>query len=260
MISLVFRRHLFVVLLAFIPFLRVNTSAASDADARYVAAGKAYEQKDFDAAIAGYEGLLQEGYRSPALEYNLGNAHFKAGHLAQSILHYERALKAAPDDEDARYNLRIANLQVVDKIEAIPPVFYRRWMNNLADLLNPDAWSWSLVILSWLLASTVFGFLIIGSPALKKLFFLSSLVLLLLAVSALLAGRESHRKATLDHEAVILSPSLYVKSAPDEKGNDLFILHEGTKVGLLDAVGDWQEIRIANGTVGWVKRNTLEAI
>ena len=61
-------------------------------------------------------------------------------------------------------------------------------------------------------------------------------------------------------EAIILSPSVYVKSSPDEKGNDLFILHEGTKVSLQDQVGNWQEIRLANGTVGWVTLNVLEAI
>lgn len=233
---------------------------ASGADERYSAAGKAYEKKDYGTAITAYEQLLQEGYRAADLYYNLGNAHFKAGHIAAAILNYERALKLAPDDEDTRYNLRIANLQVVDKIETMPAVFYRRWINSISGWCGPDTWSAWLIGLSWLLASIIFGFIITRSPGWKKVLFLSGVMVLFITLVVTLAGRESNRQVSRHDEAIILSPSVYVKSSPDEKGNDLFILHEGTKVSLQDQVGNWQEIRLANGTVGWVTLNVLEAI
>lgn len=237
-----------------------GTVLASGTDERYSTAGKAYEKKEYATAIATYEELLREGYRAPDLYYNLGNAHFKAGHIAAAILNYERALKLAPDDEDTRYNLRIANLQVVDKIETMPAVFYRRWINSISGWCGPDAWSAWLIGLSWLLASIIFGFIITRSPGWKKVLFLSGVMVLFITLVVTLAGRESNRQVSRHDEAIILSPSVYVKSSPDEKGNDLFILHEGTKVSLQDQVGNWQEIRLANGTVGWVTLNVLEAI
>jgi SH3-like domain-containing protein len=57
-----------------------------------------------------------------------------------------------------------------------------------------------------------------------------------------------------------MEASSYVKSSPDEKGNDLFILHEGTKVEVLDELNDWKKIRIANGTVGWIKSGDIEMV
>jgi tetratricopeptide (TPR) repeat protein len=241
-------------------FMLSGSIRGSDAESRYAAAGKAYEQKDYAAAITAYDSLLKDGYRSSDLFYNLGNAHYKAGNIGRAVLNYEKALKLSPDDDDIRYNLRIANLKVVDKIDAIPAVFYRRWLNTVSGWCSPDTWSWWLIAGCWLLAGTVFGFVVSGSSGRKKLFFLAGLLCLLLVGFTALAGWESHRLSTQEHEAVVLAPSVYVKSAPDEKGNDLFILHEGTKVSLLDRVNGWQEIRLANGSVGWVTDASLEAI
>ena len=63
-----------------------------------------------------------------------------------------------------------------------------------------------------------------------------------------------------DDEAIIFSPSVYVKSSPDKTSTDLFILHEGTKVKLLDEVGPWKKIRISDGNVGWLENKTIEII
>ena len=64
----------------------------------------------------------------------------------------------------------------------------------------------------------------------------------------------------VDKNAIVTSASAYVKSSPDEKGNDLFIIHEGTKVEILDDYLAWKKIRIPNGSIGWLKNNEIEQI
>jgi len=41
---------------------------------------------------------------------------------------------------------------------------------------------------------------------------------------------------------------------------EVFSIHEGTRVRLDQKSGDWIEIILADGKVGWVKKDVLEVI
>jgi SH3-like domain-containing protein len=69
-----------------------------------------------------------------------------------------------------------------------------------------------------------------------------------------------NRLLTSTSYAIVFAPTITVKSSPDEKSTDLFVIHEGTKVVLLDNISGWYEIRIANGSVGWLPQSALEKI
>ena len=61
--------------------------------------------------------------------------------------------------------------------------------------------------------------------------------------------------------AIVMTPTISVKSTPASNGTDLFILHEGTKVVITDSsMKDWREIRIADGKEGWIESKHLEEI
>jgi len=66
----------------------------------------------------------------------------------------------------------------------------------------------------------------------------------------------------LKHEnGIIMAPSVTVKSTPNEKGTDLFILHEGRKVMIKDnTMKEWKEIQLEDGNVGWIPSNVIEII
>ena len=93
----------------------------------------------------------------------------------------------------------------------------------------------------------------------KSGFWAGIIFAVLMLVTVLFSVSGYHRMKTT-HEAIVFEPTITVKSSPDENSIDLFVIHEGTKVQLLDRIGEWYEIRIANGSKGWLPEETLEEI
>jgi tetratricopeptide (TPR) repeat protein len=237
-----------------------SAAIAADAGELFLQGNRLYQQNDFSGARAKYAAAAKEGKSSSALYYNIGNCYYKEGKLGLSILNYERAARLSPDDEDIRFNLRLASLKTVDKIETVPPVIYRRWILSVTGALSLGQWSVLCLSLAWA-AFVAWGlYLYARSVAGKKAAFIAALALSVLATIAGAFAGESHRQEDQRQFAIVLSPSSYVKSSPDDKGNDQFILHEGSKAEVLDVLGDWNKIRISNGSVGWIQSKDLEVI
>lgn len=226
----------------------------------YHKANIAYQKQDYSTAISYYDQLIKLNYISPEVYYNLGNCWFKNGNISKAILNYERARKLAPEDEDVNFNLKIASLKVVDKIEAVPQVFYVRWINSIAAAMPGNSWSTIFILGIWLVVATIAIFIISHSPIIKKISFIAAIALSGLSIVFYVLASRSYNSTYQDKQAVVMSASVYVKSSPDQKGNDLFILHEGTRVDVLEQLNEWQKIRIANGTIGWMKGQELEII
>src|SRR5512147_2306099 len=100
-----------------------------------------YRNAAFADAVKTYELILATGRESAALYYNLGNAYFKMQNMPAAILNYERALRLAPGDEDIRYNLRLANLRVIDKIEPVPELFFVGWWKEILAMYSSATWA-----------------------------------------------------------------------------------------------------------------------
>ena len=104
-------------------------------------------------------------------------------------------------------------------------------------------------------------FLLGGRSALRKTGFICGIVALVLSLLCLdfaFWQRTDYRKAD---GAVVTRPVTTVRSSPgSDAAKDLFVLHEGTKVKLLDEVGSWRNIELADGRQGWMKTEDLEVI
>ena len=244
-----------LITLAFSRFVHAETAVEE-----FHKANIAYQRQDYTSAITSYEKLVKGGHISPEIYYNLGNSYFKTSNVPKAIVNYERARKLVPEDEDVSFNLKIASLKVVDKIEPVPEVFYKRWINTLSASLPSNTWSIFLIVMIWLLFAAAGSFFISRSSTWKKVGFISMITCAALAGFFYIMASRSYADAYEDSQGIITASSVYVKSSPDEKGNDLFILHEGTKVEILDQLNDWKKIRIANGTIGWMKGKELETI
>ena len=221
---------------------------------------KAYNEGLYAEAAKLYEQVAATGYESPELYYNTGNARFKLNDFPGAILWYERARRLDPGNEDILFNLNVANSKIADKIEPVPEMFYRRWYFTLVDRLSADGWAWASV--SCFLAAFAMAvlYLLASRMFLRKAGFWSAGVFLVLFLFGLVFSFSANEKAYNTEEAIIFTPTVTVKSSPDEKSIDLFVLHEGTKVRIMDRIGEWYEVRIANGSVGWLLSSTMERI
>lgn len=214
--------------------------------------------EDADRAWTAIEGV---GMSSPELCCNIGDVRFRQSRLGDAILYYSRALKMDPSFSDARHNLEFAKSLTQDKIDTVPEFFLRSWMRKLCWTLPSDTWAWlSLVLLAGVLALVLLFLLARGSAASKWGFFGGVVVLILLIFTLLFASWQKRDYLRAD-DAVVMRPVVSVKSAPSQMDTkDLFILHEGTCVQVLDSVGEWCDVRLSDGREGWLKSSEIEII
>jgi tetratricopeptide (TPR) repeat protein len=250
------------LIFAFIFFLPAVSVCATggEADQRFEQGNKLYLQHDYAGAVEQYEAILHSGYENGELYFNLGNAYYKLGKTAEAILNYERAERLLPGDDDVRFNLRLANVQVVDKIDAVPKFFLYSWFDSLLTMLPLPTLGWTMY--AFFLLTLVFLSVFLLSPSFraKRLSLASALAAgTLLVLSLVLFTTQSYRDSNMSY-AIVMSDVANIKSAPDTKGSDLFVLHKGVKVQVLDEVDNWKKIKLADGKVGWIPENECEII
>jgi tetratricopeptide (TPR) repeat protein len=249
------------IMIALLLMLCMSLTGFSKAQADLVLKGnKAYSAGSFSIAAEQYKKVVGEGYESPVLFYNIGNACFKQNDFASAILWYERAKRLDPGNEDINFNLNVANTKISDKIEPLPELFYKRWFDAFVQVFSTDAWAILCVVMFFAALLCLVVYVASRVLILRKLGFWCGSGLFAMSLIALFMAWNGYRFSTSGSEAIVFSPTITVKSSPDEKSTDLFVLHEGTKVRLLDTIGDWFEIRIASGSVGWLPKSALEKI
>ena len=207
-----------------------------------------------------YEALLKQG-GSAELYYNLGNAYYRTENITKAVLNYERALLLSPGDRDIRFNLQIARSKTIDKIVPESEMFFITWYRALVNLMSVDAWARVALISLTLVIVLLLVYLFASRIWLRKVGFFGGILLLAVFVFSNLFAWQQKQNLLFRKGAIVVSPSVTVKSTPAKNGTDLFVLHEGTKVDITDAsMRGWLGIRIADGKEGWVERKQLEEI
>ncbi len=251
--------HTILKLVLFL-FVAVNTVSVMASDTRLIKGNAYYEEGNFKDAIAAYEDILKTGLESPGLYYNLGNAYYRNGLLTKAIINYERALLLAPHDRDIRYNLDLAYSQITDKIAPVGTFFLAKWLSQLRSYSNSDTWAIVSIVSFAVCLLMLFFFFFAKTILVKKVSFY--LVVLSVLLSAITFGFSSNQKSKLINRdrAIIMTPSVIVRSSPDSSGTEIFVLHEGTRVSILETVNDWHKIEPEDGNIGWIPINALEII
>lgn len=223
-----------------------------------IEANQQYADGNYAEAAMQYEQILTE-QKDAEVYYNLGNAYFKQGELAQAILSYERCLRLNPRHSDARHNLLFAENRVTDRIEDTQTFFVATLMTRLRNQLSEPTWVLLGIVLFFVVIAGVFGFLLGKNSGIRRVSFFVGLAALVLSISALCNGASLHHRDTAREEAIITQGIVNAKSSPDRSGTDLFTLHEGTKVTIHEVIGDWANVHVGN-YVGWIKLSNLERI
>ena len=230
--------------------VRVN---AADPGVEFSKGNELYQKGKYEDAAKIFEAILLSGNESEEVYYNLGNAYYKQNKLPQAILNYERALRLAPGNDDIRFNIRVTNARIVDKIEPMPEIFYVRWAKGLKALFSSDGWGrTSILLLLMAIAAGIFYLLSDGLGSVRKLGLYFSILALVGCLISLAFGYNEFQQLKEAKAAIVFVPTLNVKSSPSENGTNIFVVHEGTKVELEDRVGNWVKIRLADGNLGWV--------
>jgi tetratricopeptide (TPR) repeat protein len=219
-----------------------------------------YQQNEFSKAIAEYRSLAESGATSAELFYNLGNSYFKIHDIKSAILYYERAKRLAPNDEAIVFNLNLSRSLIFDKVETVPELFLITWGKAIRDWMTVRAWSWWSI--GSFIALLMLGllFLFVRNTHVRRLAFGLGVLGFVWCITTFAFGYLQKENIERADEAIVFAPSVTIKSSPNDSGNNLFILHEGIKVRIEDRIGEWCEVRIADGNKGWMRMKDLEII
>lgn len=236
------------------------TSATTSLAVTKVEADSAYARGEYQQAIKDYEALLKQG-ASADLYYNLGNAYYRTENITRAVLNYERALLLSPGDRDIRFNLQIAQSKTIDKIVPESEMFFFTWYRSLVNLMSVDGWARTSLVSLALVIILLLVYLFSDRIWLRKIGFFGGFVLLVLFILSNVFAWQQKQNFLYRKGAIVIAPSVTVKSTPASNGTDLFVLHEGTKVTITDgSMKGWKEIRIADGKEGWLESKQLEEI
>ncbi len=229
-------------------------------DQRLEKANELYTTGKFEDASKAYEEILKTGVENPQIYYNLGNSYYKSGLLPQAILNYERGKLLAPQDKDIEYNLELSRSQTIDKLEKVGDFFLSRWVGTLRDKADSDIWAYLSIALFTGVILMLFLFYFSRTAALKKISFFVGILSLFLFIVSFSFSYKQKQKLVNRQYAIIFAPSVTVKSSPDASGTEIFLLHEGTKVKVVDTLGEWRQIELSDGNKGWLNASTIEGI
>lgn len=220
----------------------------------------AYTNNDYANATRLYLRIVEHGYESAQIYYNIGNSYYKQMQIPKAIVWYQRALKLDPSFADAKYNLAMAQELIVDKTEVIAPPFYKRWYKELVTAISPNAWAYLTTGLFLLFILLLFISFTISNDRSKRLLFSIALFALMLSVLTFIVANTSHKRAVSRTIGVVTTPSVTVQSTPHAEGTKLFTIHEGITVTLSTYIEGWYEIRLDDGRVGWIQEKDIEEI
>lgn len=224
-------------------------------------ADSAYVNNDYAGAVEMYESILANEGESADIYYNLGNSYYKMDNIAKAILNYEKALVLNPGDGDIRFNLELAQSKAVDKVTPISEMFFTTWIRSVTNLMSEKGWAKSGIVTFVLMLSCLAIYFFSKKVVWKKIGFIAAVCMLLLCVVSNVFASNQKQKAQDHGSAIIMAPSVTVKSTPNEGGTDLFILHEGRKIQIKDnTMKEWKEIQLEDGNAGWVPASVIEVI
>lgn len=218
-----------------------------------------YSNSEYQKALDIYLSFIEEGYSSSGLFYNIGNCYYKLSDLPAAILWFERAKILNPSNEDIQVNLKIANSQIKNQQDELPQVFYVTWYNQILNLFNSNSWAWLSFVFFIMLLSSAAVYLFTSKTSYKKIAFIIGVIMIVCTSLSLLFSIQQKNKQINNTHAIVFEYSL-VKSSPSEQGSNLFEIHEGLKVEVLETLNDWSNIRLSDGKQGWLPSQNIEQI
>jgi len=244
----------------FLLLLVANTLLAQSIDDIFYSANDFYKNEKFEKAIELYQQIESKGTISVELYYNLGNSYYNLNKVGPSIYYFEKALKLDPTNEDAQNNLIFAKRLALDNIQEIPKNIFQKINANYLQQLSFNQWAIVSVVFSFLACILFLLFYFANSPTIKRIYFGSSISSFLLLIICFSITYNQYSFSKNNKEAIVFAETSTVKNAPTFNSEEVFILHEGAKVIVLDALDTWKKIKLVDGKQGWINAKEIKEI
>ncbi|QVY64434.1 tetratricopeptide repeat protein [Polaribacter sp. Q13] len=244
----------------FLLLIIANSVTAQSVDSLFVSANNFYKDGKFNEAIALYKKVEAKELVSSELYYNLGNSYYKLNKVGPSIYYYEKALKLNPLNTDVKNNLVFAKRLALDNIEELPKTVLQKFNANFLQQLSYNQWAIVVVVLSILGSFLFLLFYFAKGSSKKRFYFTISMISFILLIAALFITYNQYNFSKKNIEAIVFAEKTAVRNAPTLNSEEVFTLHEGTKVFVLDGVDNWKKIKIKDGKLGWIIADKIKII
>lgn len=226
----------------------------------FEAGNEHYHKENYAQAIAEYQKVLKSGQQSSDLHFNLANAYYKLNKVGPAIFHYEKAIMLCPHDRDYKTNLAFAQKMMIDEVRPDRRVGLEKAIAGFTGALSYNGWAVAAVLCSVLLFAGFAAYYFSRRAFYKRLFFVSMLIFafgIAVTLGSAYAARSIYQT---EKPAIVFAAVASVKSEPKANSADAFVLHEGTKVFILEELGNWSKIMLADGTDGWMEKSTFKQL
>lgn len=246
-----------LILLLFIGFIGVT---AQENEELFNVANTFYKDGVYEKAIESYERLIKEDKVSSELYYNLGNCFYKLNKVAPAIYNFEKALQLNPNNKDAQNNLIFAKRLTIDRIEELPKSIFQKIDDSYLSKLHYNTWGVLTIVLAFLVVMLFLLFYFSFNSVKKRLFFSATIISFILLIISFSIGFQQYKKEINTVIAIVFSAEVSVQSEPTNDASEAFVLHEGAKVLIIDAVDEWSKIKLIDGKIGWLKSVNIKML
>ncbi|PWA06882.1 tetratricopeptide repeat protein [Flavobacterium psychrotolerans] len=219
-----------------------------------------YQNGNYKDAITAYESVLNANKQSAELYFNLGNCYYKLNKVAPTIYNYEKALVLNPNDNEIQNNLKFARKLQIDEIKEVPQVGFAKLIRDFTGIFHYNSWAWISVSLAILFLLFFVGYYFSQTTVSKRIFFFGMFFLVFLILISVLAALFEKSHYENERPAIVFAEIVSVKSEPKSSSSDVLVLHEGTKVFVLEVLDNWKKIQLTDGTEGWIANNAIKEV
>jgi tetratricopeptide (TPR) repeat protein len=219
-----------------------------------------YQKGKYQEAITAYESVFRTKKQSAELYFNIGNCYYKLNKVAPAIYNYEKALLLNPNDTEIQNNLKFAQKLQIDDIKTVEKVGFNKLIQDFTNTFHYNTWGGIAVGLSIVFLLFFVGYYFSQITVSKRLFFFGmffAMLLLIVSVAAAIFEKNQYNK---DQPAIVFSEIVSVKSEPKNGATDAFVIHEGTKVYVIESLDNWDKIQLTDGNEGWIENSAIKRL
>ncbi|RAR71322.1 tetratricopeptide repeat protein [Flavobacterium aciduliphilum] len=241
----------------YILFLMVQVALAQDA---FKEGNQNYQNEHYQEAITNYESILASGKQAPEVYFNLGNCYYKLHKIAPSIYNYEKALVLHPNDAEIQTNLDFARKMTIDDIKIVPKVGFAKLLEDITSTYHYDGWAWIAIILAFVFLGFFAGYYYANATQIKRVFFSGMFVVLFMIIWSLFAALYEKNRIAEDRPAIVFADVAPVRGEPKISAPESIILHEGTKVYVLEQIANWKKVQLTDESTGWIQEDAIKEL